>query len=215
MGIPVNARSRAGGFIVKTFLAAVVAFALISGLSTELRAANIVSNPGFETGDFTSWTTAGWTVNFGPGPSSKVPNSGSYYAYTGCVGSECITTPSAYIYQDLSTIAGDSYTLSFYFSSEGAPMELQALFGGVIAFDLVDLPVDSGYQFYSTALTATGTTTRLEFLGRQDPAWDALDDISVADNGAGGGGGTPEPATWMRAGPALIAVSARRRRSRS
>ena len=43
---------------MKTFLAAVVAFALISGLSTELRAANIVSNPGFETGDFTSWTTA-------------------------------------------------------------------------------------------------------------------------------------------------------------
>src|ERR1039458_6964090 len=139
-------------------------------------AGNIVSNCGFETGDFTDWTQAGWGVSASGGPSGKVSNSGSYYAYTGCVGSDCISVPNAYLYQDLTTVALDNYTFSFYFSSEGAPMELQALFGGGTPFDLVNLPAADGYTYYSTTVTATSTTTQLEFLGRQDPGFNALDD---------------------------------------
>src|ERR1700731_4465933 len=54
--------------------------------------ANIVQNPGFETGDFTSWTQTGWGIN-----GSVPPHTGNFDASTGCVGAPCVdpTNPNA------------------------------------------------------------------------------------------------------------------------
>jgi hypothetical protein len=109
------------------------------------------------------------------------------------VGSTCVTVPSSYIYQDLATQAGQSYTLSFYFASAGEPMELQVLFGGSVVEDLINLPNQSSYSFYSTVVNAISSTTRLEFRGRQDPAYSSLDDISLDPIGSS----VPEPSAWM------------------
>ncbi len=199
-----------------------LALGLCVFLGPQLRAANIVSNPGFETGDLTGWARNGqagyaWQVGLSLG-SSKVANSGTYYAGTGCGGPTCITGlgPNGidgpnYLYQDLETVAGERYTLSFYFSSDGSPMELKALFGSTTAFDLVNLLVDSSplYQFYSATVTATGATTRLQFLGYQNAGtYNALDDVSVVDAGSG----APEPATWFMLGSAMFALRVARRR---
>jgi hypothetical protein len=97
------------------------------------------------------------------------PNSGSYYASTGCVGAQCIGSDSlsttAYLDQDLTTVAGASYTIEFFFASGGEPgQELLATFGGTTLFDLVNLPLQSSSETeYIATAVATGTVTRVEF----------------------------------------------------
>jgi len=175
---------------------------------------NIVLNCGFETGDFTDWTVnesanVAWGVhpssidNSGPGP-----NSGTYFASTGCTGAQCIGSDSLsttnYLYQNLTTVAGDTYSVTFYFASGGEPgQELLATFGGTTLFDLVNLPgnAETGYTAYTTTVVASATTSLLEFQGRQDPAYNALDDISV-DLVTG----TPEPSSVAMLGCGLLGL---------
>src|SRR5690349_2024952 len=86
-------------------------------------AGNIVANPGFETGDFTSWTTnSGWDIIGTGGTAGVFPHTGSFFANTGCVGTTCIQADSsgspdaAWFYQDLATVPGTLYDLTFYFA---------------------------------------------------------------------------------------------------
>jgi hypothetical protein len=191
---------------VKKSLSLSLFFAIALAAASDLSATSIVVNGGFETGDFTGWTVSTtsdlpWAIDTsvsGSG-SGHGPNSGTYFASTGCVGAPCIgsdtLSTTAFLYQDLTTVAGDTYDVDFFFASGGEPgQELLVTFGGATVFDLVDLPGGSttGYTEYSADLVATGTTTRLEFQGRQDPAYNALDDISVTDLSAGS---APEPSS--------------------
>lgn len=169
-------------------------------------AQNLVQNPGFETGSFTGWTAssygghggARWEIYSGAGA-----HTGTHYASTGCNGSSggtCIAPDpgaGAWLYQDLATTPGTQYTLTFYYAPGGATgggvAELQVLWGpsgsplttggngsctGSCVFDNA-LIGSSTYTKYTMTLTATSTSMRLEFLGRQDPQLDFLDDVSV------------------------------------
>jgi hypothetical protein len=169
-------------------------------------AQNLVQNPGFETGTFGPWVASpyggngggGWVVSSGAGA-----HSGTHYVSTGCNGSEGGTCIAAYpgtggwLYQDLATVPGTQYTLTFYYApgsaSGGGSAELQVLWGpsatplttggngtctGSCVFDNASIG-SSAYTQYSVSLMATSTSMRLEFLGRQDPQSDFLDDISV------------------------------------
>jgi len=108
----------------------------------------------------------------------------------------------AYLYQDLTTVAGDTYTLSFEFAGDGNAMELQAWFGGTLAEDLVNIG-DTGLEEYVIPdLVATSTTTELEFLGRQDPGYDELTDVSVTT----GSSVTPEPGTLGLLGTGVLGL---------
>jgi hypothetical protein len=158
-------------------------------------AGNIVVNPSFEQG------FANWTVNNNnPTPwfIDTIPNSGSLDIATQCGGAACLSSLNgAFFYQDLSTIIGDTYNLSFFAYLEGSPNEIKVTWGGVTAVDIVNpaVPDDVYTQYSASNLLATTSITRLEFFGRDDPGQMGLDDVSVS---------TPEPSTLLLISVALL-----------
>ncbi len=155
-------------------------------------AANIVVNPGFENFLASPWVT-NWDL-------ALDPHTGFQSIGTGCTGAQC-TLPGAnasYLYQDLTTSNGTTYTLSFYLQVDGTgtstPNDLRVFFNGAQVLALTNITA-LGYQQYSTTVVAGGTGARLEFLGRNDPSSSRIDDVSL--DSAPAQNPVPEPATWL------------------
>ena len=159
---------------------------------------NIVTN-----GTFTG--TSGWTTTQTNGDYPW--GWGSGYARTGCVGAQCISgSPGqlADLNQILPTVAGNTYTLSFAYNSAGYPYnELEVLFGGNVVADLVNAP-GSLLNYTFNGLVATSNSTELTFLGRQDPSFDYLTDVSVSTSSTGV---TPEPSSLLLLGSGLLGMA--------
>ena len=165
-------------------------------------AANIVTNGDFSTGDLTGWTS-NLSISF---PWFSTGSS----AQTGCISDSCIrgtVSQQNHLEQTLATVAGDSYTLSFDFKSQGTPSELEALFGGIAASDLVDANLSSFTTFTYSGLVATSSATLLEFLGRNDPSELQITNVSVVDNGPTGNSPIPEPGTLVMVGSGLLSLA--------
>lgn len=167
------------------------------------QASNLVSD-----GDFTSYPGPWFTTQ----TNDNFPwRWGSGYASTGCEGPTCITGTTgqlADLDQDLATVAGDFYNVSFSYSPEGGtPTALKVLFGGTVVADLVDVP-DSLVTYNYTGILASSSSTELTFLGRQDPAYDYLTDVVVS-----GTSHIPEPSSLYLLGTGLagLAVLVRRK----
>ena len=173
--------------------------------ATPAAAQELVTNGGFETGDFSGFTQTGSTIFASVSSDPAFVASGAYGAEFGPFGS------TAGISQTLSTNAGQSYLISFDLRnfSGTAPNFYDVLFGGVSLFSATNSAA-FGYTNFSTTATALGVSTDLAFNFRHDPSLFALDNVSVtAVNGA-----VPEPATWamMLIGFGAMGVSMRRRR---
>jgi len=162
--------------------------------------ANLVQNPGFETGDFTDWTVGtsnnGWQVDVS-GDHGDVPFDGTFFASDGCVGPDCISGPQqSSLSQNLLTTSGQNYDLTFWFYTGGnsTPNELDVLWNGASVLDLGPGGtlgvIDSYTEFTVTGLNATSSSSTLTFLDRQDPGWIGLDDIDVEPAGTSA---VPEP----------------------
>lgn len=173
------------------------AFRLLSGafaavlslvLAPAASAQNLITNGGFEAGGLAPWITAGW------GNSNQM-RSGANAVITGCSGATCLNpaVSSGMIHQDVVTTPGTSYTLTFWYRTNlpaDTPFELQALVSNGV-------PANGGagtctgscvfgtqaatavYTQATRTFVATSASTRITFLGRNDPAFVLIDDVSV------------------------------------
>ena len=184
-----------------SFILAGVALAF----ATPAAAQELVTNGGFETGNFNGFTQTGNLGFTGVIDNSFYVASGTYGAYFGPEGS------TGGITQTLSTNAGQSYLISFDLRNlNGAsPNFYNVLFDGVSLFSATN-SLSFDFTNFSTTATALGVSTELVFNFQNDRSFFALDNVSVtAVNGA-----VPEPATWamMLIGFGAMGVSLRRRR---
>ena len=151
----------------------------------------LVNNGGFESGSFSDWTTVPTGANIDPlvfGVDGAGPRNGLYSAYFGDVNQ---TYDS--IAQSIATVAGATYTLSFYLDAEatsGAPASFIGSFGGTPFLVLSDSQANFSFKPFVFALTASGPTSVLMFKGYNSNSFYTLDDVSLM------AGPVPEPHAW-------------------
>jgi hypothetical protein len=154
---------------------AVLCLSTLSMLTTpESRAAELVTNGGFETGTFSSWTVVDPSNFTNVGSDPTFAHSGTYHANLGARG----TIGS--LSQLLSPTAGTTYTLSFFLANDGVTSSnfFQALFNGVPLVTLNNAgPL--GYTRFLGSFIGTGAPGLLEFRYQNDADFFRLDDVSV------------------------------------
>ena len=184
-------------------------FALTLGLLGTCASAALVTNGGFETGDFSGWTQFGYVTN--TAVDVNAPQSGTYGAYFGPVGD------TGGIKQTLATSANQFYTVQFWLMSEAdvnntsTPNSFDFTWGGNSVTSLLNAAA-SNYVQYSFTLQAASASTELSFTFQNDPAFWDLDSISVVES-ANPDQTVPEPGSLALIGLAgALAGLVRRRR---
>lgn len=168
-------------------VAATVAFAAAVA-AVPASAAELVTNGGFETGNFSGWTLGGNT-GFTGVTGGAVANTGSFGAFLGPVGS------TGTLSQILNTVAGTQYSVSFDLRNTGGiPNFFDVIADGTSVFQLANSGgFPSTYTSFTGFLfTAATNATSLQIVYRQDPGFWHLDNVSVQGQLAA----VPEPGTW-------------------
>ena len=103
---------------------------------------------------------------------STFVHSGTYGLFAGPIDSE------GYIQQDLSTVVGEQYTLSYWLrNAGGAPNLFEVFVGGALVGSQTLLSVGPfDYTLFSTTFVAADTSTSLAFGFVQNPSFWGLDD---------------------------------------
>ena len=195
---------------MRKFLGTLVLAAAVAALGTLQAKAELITNGGFETGDFSGWTQYGNTGSTGVRGYPNPPYEGNFAAQLGPVGS------LGFLAQTLTTIAGSSYDISFAWGSQGGPSnEFRVTWDGNVLLDYVNFnPSDHpDYTVFHFTETASTKSTVLEFGFRQDPTYQGLDAVSVTPSSVTST--VPEPSTvaLLGLGGMCLAVGAYRRRS--
>lgn len=138
---------------------------------------NILLNGDFETGDFTGWTSGGnfedTEVTAGQFYDYSGAENGSYYAVLGPVGSDGTLS------QTFVTTPGAPYTFCFWLNAVGDnPSDFTATWDGNPVYRQNEPNTLNVWTLYAFSKTGTGTDT-ITFSFRDDPAYIALDNVSV------------------------------------
>ena len=197
---------------------------------------NLLTNPGFETGDFTGWTVSATTPAYGVGTDGQlIPTADTYAALgqmlvsvnTGTYAAWAVTcnpalaltstcdptgdsADSLTLGQTVNLVAGTTYDIGFWTNSYP--------FGDSSAIDVNGTPIaitsapsGLGYQFEGGTFTASSTGPAdvsffLEYSGSAD-AGISFDDFQVAN-------ATPEPTMFVVLGIGLVGLGAKLSRRR-
>jgi len=153
--------------------------------------ANLITNPGFETGNLSGWTLPiGFSVlgtTFG-----IAPHSGSFQAFSGGFG---------VLGQSVATTVGQSYTVDFWAATTTSGT-LSVLGGSTVFNHLFAGP--TGYTEFTFTFTAASASSAIQFT---TGGIFLLDDISVTPTGVPDGG-----TTVSLLGCALLGLAGLRRR---
>jgi hypothetical protein len=177
---------------------------LVAALS--VTPAQLVSNGGFETGDFTGWTLSGDTTAGLSNVITGTPDGTTIYS--GMHAGQFGTDDLAYLTQTLATAPGGRYNLDFWLSNPTGrtPTEWLVRVGGNTLMDVQNAP-RFNYTHYSFAFTATGSSTALQFGFINSPDWFYLDDVSVTPAGVTAGAAFPLTVTALDAAGQPVAYA--------
>ena len=164
--------------------------------------ADLVTNGGFETGNFSGWDITNTDPGYDTVNQAVPPQAGDWLASFGGANSS--------ISQTLTTVAGSNYKVSFWLMLETDPLgvdtpnDFSFNFGAATGASLSNASA-FGYTLFEATFIAAGASTDLTFNFNQGPAFWDIDSIQVT---------LPEPgsvALLAAAGLAGAAASRRRR----
>lgn len=164
--------------------------------------AGVVFSDGFESGNFSAWTTASIDTNW-DGVDTLAPQSGSSAAYFGNPGGVSTITKT------LNTTAGGHFLVSFWLQNEedvagnATPNSFAFSIGGQTVMALTDAS-DFGYTQYTFGFDAIGAPTDISFSFSHTAAFWDFDSVLVT---------VPEPASLALVGLAGALMLGSRRRT--
>jgi len=154
-----------------------VLISLLALSTTQSVKANLITNGGFETGNFTGWTQSGNIAFTGVSGSfmDTPPHSGNFQAFFGPADFDI----HGFITQNLTTTPGASYVLTFWLANLGDPANFFAVhWGDSTIFSSTDSSPFS-YTEFTFNLTSSTAFTSLQFEFMHAPSFFLFDDVSV------------------------------------